>query len=511
MKAFLMYRDRDFDPKAMLPVNEPPLVQDLELETLFGAMARDDAFIRQIVRVAILTSVPGLDDIAFRQSVLTDCLGHPDVVRRLYTIATDALERERKFYFGLYRESPASVLHRSLEVVSMFMDILREVRQIVDQEAPTFRSDGFRRFFSMLQSELTDAYFDEVKSHLRRLRFDEGLFASAALGDRNEGIHYVLRLPPEDRRPWPLRFLPRRTKGLTLHLHPRDEAGSQALGELRGRGIAAAASALGLSADHLIAFFTMVRTELAFFVGCVNLAEKLEDLGMPITFPHAAATDSAVFSCTGLYDVCLALSMNKAVVGNDISGDGKRLLVVTGANQGGKSTFLRSTGVAQLMMQAGLFVAASTFAANVVDGVVTHYKREEDSSMQSGKLEEELVRMSDAARTIRRHSLVLFNESFASTNEREGSEIARQVVTALLDHGAKVYFVTHLYDFAHSLYEAQPKTALFLRAERRNGGTRSFKLSEGEPLDTSFGEDLYEKIFSPTERLPEVIARAAAD
>ena len=68
---------------------------------------------------------------------------------------------------------------------------------------------------------------------------------------------------------------------------------------------------------------------------------------------------------------------------------------MTGANTGGKSTFLRAIGLAQLMMRAGMFVGANAFSADLRDGLFTHYKREEDSTMESGKLDEELNRMSE--------------------------------------------------------------------------------------------------------------------
>jgi DNA mismatch repair ATPase MutS len=90
---------------------------------------------------------------------------------------------------------------------------------------------------------------------------------------------------------------------------------------------------------------------------------------------------------------------------------------------------------------------------------------------------------------------LLFNESFAATNEREGSEIARQIVCALLERRVKVFFVTHLYEFAHGLFDRKTEEAVFLRAERRADGTRTFRLVEGEPLETSHGEDLYREIF----------------
>ena len=115
--------------------------------------------------------------------------------------------------------------------------------------------------------------------------------------------------------------------------------------------------------------------------------------------------------------------------------------------------------------------------------------------MESGKFDEELSRMSDIVDTISPNSMVLFNESFAATNEREGSEIARQIICALLDKRIKVFFVTHLYEFACGLYEKKMGNAIFLRAERQTDGGRTFKLFEGEPLQTSYGDDLYKTIF----------------
>lgn len=115
--------------------------------------------------------------------------------------------------------------------------------------------------------------------------------------------------------------------------------------------------------------------------------------------------------------------------------------------------------------------------------------------MRRGKLDEELSRMSSVVDDLLPNSLVLLNESFASTNEREGSEIARQIVGAFVDTGVKVFYVTHMFDLAHGFYVQKMAAALFLRAERRPAGERTFRVVEGEPLPTSYGEDLYRRIF----------------
>ena len=114
--------------------------------------------------------------------------------------------------------------------------------------------------------------------------------------------------------------------------------------------------------------------------------------------------------------------------------------------------------------------------------------------MRSGKFDEELVRMSAIADHIRRRALVLFNELFAATHEREGSEIARQIVSALLDNGVTVFFVSHMYEFARSFLDIDQ--VLFLRADQGEDGTRSFRLREAKPLPKSFRVDLYQRIFA---------------
>jgi DNA mismatch repair ATPase MutS len=128
-------------------------------------------------------------------------------------------------------------------------------------------------------------------------------------------------------------------------------------------------------------------------------------------------------------------------------------------------------------------------------GLFTHYKREEDAAMRAGKFEEELQRMSAIVDRLVPDCLVLFNESFQSTNEREGSEIGAEIVRALLESRVKVFFVTHMHDLASRFNREDIGNVLFLRAGRREDGTRTFKLLPGAPLSTSHGKDLYRRIF----------------
>ncbi|MFB9835479.1 MutS-related protein [Actinoallomurus acaciae] len=153
-------------------------------------------------------------------------------------------------------------------------------------------------------------------------------------------------------------------------------------------------------------------------------------------------------------------------------------LDITGANGGGKTTFLRSVGVAHLMTHSGMFVAARSLTASITGAVTgavhTHFRREEDHTMTSGK-------------ALRPGDLVLCNESFMSTNEREGSTIAAEIIRALTDLGIRVVFVTHLYDFARRTLTGR---CLFLSAARGHDGERPFRLTPGAPSPTADAADV---------------------
>jgi len=377
----------------------------------------------------------------------------------------------------------------------MFVGLLKKLKKIAEEHADKFESEGFTAFFAMIKKEFDDEYFASVQDHLRELKFRDGVLISAELGKGNEGAKYVLRKIKEKKQSWMKRIFAKKPQVYTFSIHPRDEGGARALSELKDRGINLVANALAQSADHIDSFLKMLRFELAFYIGCLNLYEQLAQMGEPVSFPLPMAPNKRMHSFHGLYDVCLALTMKQKIVGNDVNADNKDLVIITGANQGGKSTFLRSIGLAQLMMQCGMFTPAEFFCSNICDGLFTHYKREEDVTMKSGKLDEELSRMSDIVNNITPNSMVLFNESFAATNEREGSEIARQIICALLEKSIKNFFVTHLYEFPQGFYDKKMGNAIFLRAERQADGKRTFKFIKGGPLQTSYGEDLYKRIF----------------
>ncbi|MCX7786131.1 MAG: DNA mismatch repair protein MutS [Spirochaetes bacterium] len=505
MKVFFLYPDRDFDMTAELSPLWETLVQDLGLETLFSTMAGGDKFVYQVVQRVILTRLEDPSEILYRQEILKDCLNHPELIHELYRIPLEFLDRKRKqwLWFSPRHSSPSLILSGARQLLESSLDLLHTLRTVAEKNSEHVLSKGFRRFFSMIQQELDDTYLSLVETHVKSLRFPGGVLLSAQLGKGNEGTGYLLRKPNPQTGSWITRIFSEKSPVYSFSLHPRDESGARILSELRDRGLARVANSVAQAAEHIEQFFHRLRWELSFYIGCINLEEQLKQLRAPFVFPKPYPLHEPTLSFSGLYDICLALSMGKRIVGNQLHAKNRNPLVIMGPNKGGKTTFLRSLGQAQLLMQAGMFVPAETFSANPVSGIFTHFLREEDKSMERGKFEEELQRMSQIVDRVKPNSLVLMNESFSATNEREGSEVALQVVTALLESNVKVAYVTHLYEFAHRVMEKRiPASSyislnpLFLVAERLSDGTRTYRILEGTPLKTSYGEDLYHRVFA---------------
>jgi hypothetical protein len=493
MKTLLMHPDRDFVLPDTPPKAPLPFAQDIELDVLFDAAAAGDRYVRGVM-VAACTEAWSNDvaTVRHRQAVLEDFLAHPDALRQLYAIAAEPFGHERSWHFNLFGRDPSAMVGSAVRTLLNCVELLRRLRDTTAANAGRFTAPALLRFAEMLAHDLDEPYLRAAAADLENLTFRRGLLLSAAVGDGGKGVEVMLRKPNQRDLSWLRSALTPGPRSFTLQLHPRDDAGAQAFGELRNRGLVLIVDALYQSAEHVLGFLRALRAELAFYLGCLNLREQLDRIGETVAFPRPS-DEQRRFACRNLRDVCLALTIGHGVVGNDVEAHGKALVVITGANRGGKSTFLRSVGLAQLMMQCGMFVTADAFEASLRSGLFTHYKREEDRSMRSGKFDEELVRMSTIADHIHRRALVLFNESFAATNEREGAEIARQVVTALLESEVTVFFVSHMYEFSRLFLDSD--TTLFLRAERGDGGERSFRLREAKPLPTSFGADLYERIF----------------
>ena len=253
-------------------------------------------------------------------------------------------------------------------------------------------------------------------------------------------------------------------------------------------------------------FLAALRGDLAFYLAAVRLMERLRNSGLPVCRPDIAPMSERVCELHEAYNLNLALhQMARAgdhapIVANDVQmGEEGRIGILTGPNQGGKTTYTQMVGLCQILAQTGLWVPAARARLSLVDNIYTHYPVEEQGAKGTGRFGDEAQRLSHIFAQGTRHSLVLLNESLASTAPGESLYIAQDIVRILRRLGARVIFATHLHELAADVAALNASTAgesriVSLVASRRDAGEdgphHSYKVAPGPPLGRSYAQEI---------------------
>jgi DNA mismatch repair ATPase MutS len=496
MKAYLLYIDKDFEWSRKLTVFEEEYIRDLGLETLFHAMSSEDSFIDQHVKKVITLSLSDRDEIIYRQDILRDCMANPAVINKLWNIAASADSKTKDYVNrSLISDYPKAILEEAADKIRTCLESLSKIRAVMKDNRSKLQSAGFINLSDRLIRLLPDSFFEEVSALLHECRFRNGMLLS---GQPEKGIKtkdYSV-LNSLDMKSKAAGFFKKlKNEAFTFMIDSNDTNSRNALSDIEQQGVSGLANILWQACEGISGFLMTLRRELAFYKGCLNLHHTLRVFSGPVCFPVIDSSGSRTGRFTDLYDPCTVLNTRRHAVGNSVDLSECRLLIITGANQGGKSTFLRSLGTAQIMLQCGMFVGAGEYTGSISNGVYTHFRNEEDPDMKSGKFDEELMRLNKIIDDVKPGATIFMNEAFAATNENEGTEIAVQVTGALLAKGIKLCFVTHFYEYAVFYYERHRAGDRFLVAERTETGERTFRMIEGEPKRTSFGMDIYKSVF----------------
>jgi DNA mismatch repair protein MutS len=198
--------------------------------------------------------------------------------------------------------------------------------------------------------------------------------------------------------------------------------------------------------------------EVQFYLAYLEYIEPLKSKGLQFSHPRVSARSKDV-RATDTFDLALAAKLSSEgqvrVVGNDFHLTApERILVVSGPNNGGKTTFARTFGQLHYLASLGLPVPGADARLFLPDRIFTHFEREEDIETLRGKFEDELFRIHAILERATGDSVLILNESFGSTTLRDALVVGTEVVRQIIDLDSLCVFVT----FVDELSKLGPST-----------------------------------------------------
>jgi len=467
-------------PAAADATEEPPFFTDLNLDQVLESLTRG----REEYELRPFFYMP-LHDVAavrYRHDVLRD-LEKPEVLDAIRAFA-QAMRQMREHLAWVEK------LRYALQKEAWFLaatETYCEAVQALDQKLAQFdlSSSGFRAL-----SEFTAAYGDSerfaslvedsrsVKAQLEGVRYSVRSLGGKVTVSKYEGeVDYAadveetfakFRQGAVESHLVNLRDLvemdhvEERIVGLVARLYP-DVFG--ALREFCTR-----------HRDYLDATVARFDREIQFYIAYLELVEKLKTAGLPFCYPNVSARSKRT-SVEETFDVALANKLvpeGETVVRNDLClVDSERIIVVTGPNNGGKTTFARMFGQLHHLAALGLPVPGSCAKLFLPDRIFSHFEREEDIETLRGKFEDELVRVHQILEQASSDSVIVMNESFSSTTLNDALYVGTEVINRILELGALAVYVTFV-DELTSLSDAT--VSMVSQVVPENPAQRTFKL-----------------------------------
>ena len=248
-------------------------------------------------------------------------------------------------------------------------------------------------------------------------------------------------------------------------------------------------------------FLLNLMPEFEFLVRGTAMLKALRQKGCALTLPQICPMNERAFAAKGLYNPCVALKIEDEIVSNDVIFDEKAsIYVLTGPNRGGKSVITCAVGLAQVMLQLGMYVPAEEASLSPVDGIYTHFPTGAEDTIDKGRLGEECARLGEIFDCVTANSLVLLDESLSSTGSYEASYIAAEVLGGLAHVGCRCLFSTHLHELAAEIDAINARSLAnggvaidTLVAGIEGEGKRSFRITRAKPDGKSYARDIAER------------------
>ena len=428
-----------------------PCLKDLNLDQVIDAITAGKQAYH--LKPFFYTPLHNIEAIRYRQEVMRDIDEDPALTAHLKSFAEQMVIVRR--YLSLVENLEFHYHKRGwfLEAALVYSTAVRRLMQDLEQSA--LRSRGLSAFRDFLRAYVHSEAFrtfaeeaEEVKRRLSELKYciiiQPGRFKVKLYeGEPDYSVEVEKTFEKfQQHAVKEYRFDPDRSSGMNhieaqilefvSRLYPEPFAALDRFCESHAGFV-----------DETIQTFDR---EIQFYIAYLDFIADMRRRGLPFCYP-AVTAGREVYVRDG-FDLALAHALRNTsnpVVCNDFFLQGpERIIVVTGPNQGGKTTFARMFGQLHYLAGLGLLVPAREARLALFDHIFTHFEREEDISNLRGKLEDDLIRIHDILQHATPESIVVLNEVFASTTVKDAILLSKAIMERLMELDLLCIWVTFL-------------------------------------------------------------------
>ncbi len=461
---------------------QPDCFADLNLDQIVAAVSagRDDYALKPFFYV----SSRDVAEIRYRHDVFRD-LESPTTADCIRTFATEMrrlrenISRTQKLYYELQRQRCL------IDSVDGYCSSMRKFADALRRA--DVRSDGLTTFRLYLEEYLSSPRFRKMEADAQRITTQLGEIRYALL---IAGKHITVRRyePEPDYGADVLetfeKFRHEETRErlfifrFALEMNHVEAAILDRVARLYPEVFSALAVFCSAHAHFQNPVIAQFDREVQFYLAWTEHMHRLRDEGLSFCYPTVSEQSKAE-SAEEAFDLALADKLRtdkggRRVVTNDFSLAGEeRILVVTGPNQGGKTTFARMFGQLHYLAGLGCPVPAKKAQLFLADQVFTHFEKQEDIGNLTGKLEDELLRVRRILELATPASVLIMNESFLSTTLKDALFLSREIMMRIVQLNMICVSVT----FLDELVPMSASTVSMVgEVDRRDPSLRTFRI-----------------------------------
>lgn len=503
-------------------------VQNLELELLSRLICPENSLSALRVLTQLSTDPEVLN---YRLDILEDFLNVPQLEAVLYENVHKLYINEHVNIQKLGLADSFYALNTRLGSLKTFIECITSCHEFCQRFKDRFNSQALIGLSEYFASVYNSEYFDEVKRETDEcLRVLAKGVKSVTVGinfdDMMRPVEAMLlsvstdSIKKKGRFDWIFRHLDgdsARAIGRTHSLY-NENGGTNDLEAPLFRELKEINSEYITHLDRAIRAYFKKSTEdiltfesqMSFYIGAKRIIEAVRARGLDMCRPKYLPMEDRALRAKGVFDLSFYTqmvsqdpmgSLKGKIITNDCTMDDYgRFYVLTGANNGGKTTYTRAIGIIQVLAQAGIYVPCESCEISPVDFIFTHFPKEEEVGLNTSRFTQECKQFKVTVDNATRYSMLLLNESIQSTTPTECVIIATELTKIFRCIGIRGVYATHLLELAKSLdrlneeVEGDTKlVSIITTVDTTDDNRRLYKITRSAPLEVGYAQTIYKR------------------